>query len=158
MAQKTKDLQRLWWDWLGTSERLLRSLGEQTRALTARDVAAVESIQPELETMLARMRTIDDQAAASAARLAEALGTEPTLRGLLGALDGVEAQQVQAIANRVRTVARNVEEALDRNRALIENELTYINGTLALIARAASERQGAFGPGGSETVILDRVA
>jgi len=155
---RTKDLQRLWWDWLGTSERLLRSLDDQTRALIVRDVARIESLQPELDTMLSRMKIIDDQAAASAAKLAEALDTEPTLRGLLGALETAEAQQVQAIANRVRIVARNVEEILDKNRALIENELTYVNGTLALIAKASTEREGQFGRGGAEAVILDRVA
>jgi hypothetical protein len=158
MATKTKDLQRLWWDWLGTSERLLRSLNDQTRALIARDVTRIEGLQPELDTMLSRMKVIDDQAAASAAKLAEALGSEPTLRGLVGVLSEAEAQQVQAIANRVRVVAKNVQEALDKNRCLIENELTYVNGTLALIAKASSEREGRFGTGGSAAVMLDQVA
>lgn len=158
MGTKTKDLQRLWWDWLGTSERLLRSLDDQTRALMARDVARVESLQPELETMLARLKAIDDQAAASAARLAEDLGTEPTLRGLVGALSEAEAQQVQAIANRVRVAAVNVEQRLDKNRALIESELTYVNGTLALIAKVSSEREGSFGHQDSASISLDKVA
>lgn len=158
MGTKTKDLQRLWWDWLGTSERLLRSLDDQTRALMARDVARVESLQPELETMLARLKMIDDQAAASAARLAEDLGTEPTLRGLVGALSEAEAQQVQAIANRVRVAAVNVEQRLDKNRALIESELTYVNGTLALIAKVSSEREGSFGQQESASISFDKVA
>jgi hypothetical protein len=51
---KTRELQTLWWDWLGTSERLLRSLHEQTAAVTLRDVARVERIQPELDQMLRR--------------------------------------------------------------------------------------------------------
>lgn len=158
MASKTKDIQRLWWDWLGTSERLLRSLNEQTRALVTRDVSRVEALQPELETMLNRMRIIDDHAAAAAAKLAEDLGTEPTLRGITAALSETEAQQVQSIANRVRVVARNVEEQLDKNRILIENELTYVNGSLALIAKASTERDGRYSQAQAGPIVLDQVA
>lgn len=158
MASKTKDIQRLWWDWLGTSERLLRSLNEQTRALVTRDVSRIEALQPELETMLSRMRIIDDHAAAAAAKLAEDLGTEPTLRGITAALSETEAQQVQSIANRVRVVARNVEEQLDKNRTLIENELTYVNGSLALIAKASTERDGRYSQAQGGPIVLDQVA
>lgn len=158
MASKTKDIQRLWWDWLGTSERLLRSLNEQTRALVTRDVSRMEALQPELETMLSRMRIIDDHAAAAAAKLAEDLGTEPTLRGITAALTETEAQQVQSIANRVRVVARNVEEHLDKNRTLIENELTYVNGSLALIAKASTERDGRYSQAQGGPIVLDQVA
>ena len=68
---KTRELQTLWWDWLGTSERLLRSLHEQTAAVTLRDVARVERIQPELDALIERMRLIDEQAVACANRLAD---------------------------------------------------------------------------------------
>gem|GEM_PF-599082 len=164
MSVKTRELQRLWWDWLGTSERLLRSLNEQTLALMGRDVTRIESLhrieslQPELETMMGRMRWIDDQAAACAAKLAEGMGVEPTLRGLTHVLPETEAQQLNTIANRVRTVASNVEEVLDRNRTLLENELTYVGGTLALIAKAVTEQQGRFGHQTAEPVLLDQVA
>ena len=63
---KSRELQTLWWDWLGTSERLLRSLYEQTAALTLRDVTRVERIQPELDAMMQRMRVLDENAAACA--------------------------------------------------------------------------------------------
>jgi len=158
VSVKTRELQRLWWDWLGTSERLLRSLNEQTLALMGRDVTRIESLQPELETMMGRMRWIDDQAAACAAKLAEGMGVEPTLRGLTHVLPETEAQQLNTIANRVRTVASNVEEVLDRNRTLLENELTYVGGTLALIAKAVTEQQGRFGHQTAEPVLLDQVA
>jgi gas vesicle protein len=141
---KTKELQTLWWDWLGTSERLLRSLHEQTAALTLRDVARVERIQPELDTMLERMKQIDGQAAALAKKLAEEMGVEPNLRGLVSALEKAEAQQVQSVANRVMVVARNVQHVLDKNRALIENEMQYINGTLSLLAKTATEKEGPY--------------
>src|ERR1041385_5521400 len=120
---KTRELQALWWDWLGTSERLLRSLYEQTAALTLRDVNRVERIQPELDAMMAKIRELDTQAVACAKKLAGELDTEPTLRGLLRVLDKAEAQQLQGLGNRVTVAARNVQTVLKKNRALIENEM-----------------------------------
>lgn len=151
---RTRELQTLWWDWLSTSERLLRSLHEQTAALTLRDVARVERIQPELDSLLDRVQKIDERAAACARKLAEELGTEPSLRGLVRALDKAEAQQVQSIANRVLVAARNVQAVLDKNRALIENEMTYINGTLTLIAKTASEAQGPYKQATDRAAVL----
>lgn len=155
---KTRELQTLWWDWLGTSERLLRSLHEQTAAVTLRDVARVERIQPELDALLERVKSIDENAAACARRLAEELGTEPHLRSLVLALDKAEAQQVQGLANRVTVAARNLQTVFAKNRALLENELTYVNGTLTLIARAAVESNGRFGAHGGTAVLVDQAA
>lgn len=154
----TRELQTLWWDWLGTSERLLRSLHEQTAAVTLRDVARVERIQPELDTLLERVRSIDESAAACAKKLAEDLGTEPNLRSLVCALEKVEAQQLQGLANRVMVAARNLQEVLAKNRTLIENELTYVNGSLTLIAKAAVEGGGKFAVTGKTAVLVDHAA
>lgn len=148
----------LWWDWLSTAERLLRSLAEQTAALTLRDVARVERIQPELDLMLDRMRKIDERAAAATRELAEELGVQPVLRSLVAALKTTEAQQLDSLSKRVRTVGENVESALSKNRALIQNELTYVSGTLALIAKSAGEREGRFAARSAEPVLLDQVA
>lgn len=156
---QTRELQTLWWDWLSTSERLLRSLHEQTAALTLRDVARVERIQPELDSLLERVRQIDEHAATCARKLAEEMDTEPSLRGLVRVLDKAEAQQVQSIANRVTVAARNVQSVLDKNRALIENEMTYINGTLTLIAKTATEAQGPYKQKSDRAAVLvDNVA
>jgi hypothetical protein len=154
----TRELQTLWWDWLGTSERLLRSLHEQTAALTLRDVERVERIQPELDTMMDTMRTLDDRAAACAMKLAEELSVEPNLRSLVQALEKTEGQQVQALANRITVAARNVQHVIEKNRTLIENEMNYINGTLTLIAKAATEAQGPFSPGVQTPVLVDQAA
>lgn len=155
---KTRELQTLWWDWLSTSERLLRSLHEQTAAVTLRDVARVERIQPELDAMMSRIREIDEQAVAHAKALAESMGAEPTLRGLVGALEKAEAQQVQGLANRVTVAARNVQEVVSKNRALINNEMTYINGTLTLIAKAAVETKSPYRRRGASAVLVDQAA
>lgn len=135
----TRELQTLWWDWLSTSERLLRSLHEQTVALTLRDVARVERIQPELDQLTVKMKEIDDSAAACARKLAEELGTEPALRSLVLVLEKAEAQQLQSIANRVTVAARHVESVFEKNRKLIANEMEYIHGTVALIAKASQK-------------------
>ncbi|MFY9233888.1 MAG: flagellar export chaperone FlgN [Fimbriimonadaceae bacterium] len=155
---KTRELQTLWWDWLSTSERLLRSLHEQTAALTLRDVARVERIQPELDSLLDAIRAIDDKAAACACKLAEECGTEPNLRGLASALEKAESQQVQSMANRITVVARNVQDVIAKNRKLIESEMTYVNGTLSLIAKAANEAQGPYQPSPHSAVLVDQAA
>jgi len=155
---KTRELQQLWWDWLGTSERLLRSLYEQTAALTLRDAARVERIQPELDQMMARLRELDEQAVACAKRLAEDLGVEPNLRSLASVLEKAEAQQIQGLGNRVTVAARNVQAVIKKNRALIENELTYINGSLTLIARAAVDSKGPFKVANPSAVLVDQAA
>jgi hypothetical protein len=136
--KKTKQLEALWWDWLSTAERLLRSLHEQTAALVLRDVERVERIQPEIDTLMTLMEETDSRAVALAKELAGELGTQPNLRSLVGALEKAEAQQVQAVANRVIVVARNVQEVIAKNRALIENELELVGGTIALVAREAA--------------------
>lgn len=155
---KSRELQTLWWDWLSTSERLLRSLYEQTAALTLRDVARVERIQPELDAMMQRLRGLDAEAAACAKKLAEELEAEPTLRGLVQALEKAEAQQLQGLANRVTVAARNVQNVVAKNKTLIENEMTYINGTLTLIAKAAVEAQGPYTRTEGTAVLVNEAA
>lgn len=158
MKTQTKILQELWWDWLGTSERLLRSLYEQMTALTLRDIAHIERIQPDIDSLVERLKQIDEQAVASARELAEELGAEPSIRGLVDALDKAEGQQLHALANRVKIVARNIEDLMSRNRKLIDNELTYVNGTIALIAKAATPKESQFNAIGRATVLMDQVA
>jgi hypothetical protein len=155
---KTRELQTLWWDWLGTSERLLRSLHEQMAAVTLRELARVERIQPELDVMLERVKTLDETAMACVHRLAEELGCEPRLRSMMQVLDKAEAQQLQGLANRVTVAARNLQDVLKRNRALLENELTYVNGSLTLIAKAAVEERGRFGIKAGTAVLVDQAA
>jgi hypothetical protein len=155
---KTRELQTLWWDWLSTSERLLRSLHEQTAAVTLRDVARVERIQPELDSLLARLQEVDVKATACAKALAFTLEVEASLKGLVSALDKEEGQQLHGLANRVTVVSRNLQEVLNKNRKLIENEMTYINGTLTLIAKAAVQPRGPYRRRQAQHVLLDRVA
>lgn len=155
---KTRQLQTYWWDWLGTSERLLRCLHEQTAALTLRDAARMERLQPDLDSLIARMREIDNDAAACAKKLADEMGTEPNLRSLVHVLEKAEAQQVQSIANRVKVAAQHIDGVMKKNRALIENELNYVNGTLTLIAKTASEANGPYEHAPQGAVLLDRAA
>ena len=159
MAIKTKKLQALWWDWLSTAERLLLSLHEQTANLSLRKVERLEEIQPEIDDLMARMKQIDDQAVASAKGLAEEFGCEPNLRSLVGALEKAEAQEVQALANRVIVAGRNVYKIVAKNRALLENELEYVNGTLALVNGVAHEqKRPCVGKAKDESTVISQVA
>ncbi|MBS1713399.1 MAG: flagellar export chaperone FlgN [Armatimonadetes bacterium] len=159
MAKKTKQLEQLWWDWLSTAERLLRSLHEQTAALTLRQPERVEKIQPELDSLMTKMEETDLKAVACVKELAEELGTEPSLRSIAQALEKAEAQQIQSVANRVIVVGRNVQTVIAKNRALIENELEYVNGTMALVARTATEQQGPYQQAVvAPSVVMNQVA
>lgn len=144
MSKRTKELEKLWWDWLSTAERLLSTLHEQTGALTMRQVERVEKLQPELDALMAHMATIDDEAAHAARTLAEELSCEPNLTALVACLEKAEGQAVQALANRVIVAGRNVQRVIDKNKALIENELAYVNGSVTLIVREAQKADGPY--------------
>lgn len=155
---KTRELQSLWWDWLSTSEKLLRALHEQTVAVTLRDVNRVEKIQVELESLTERVHAIDEQALACAQRLATELGVEPNLRSLVQVLDKAEGQQLHGLANKVVVASRHVQEVVAKNRKLIENEMTYINGTLTLIAKAAVETKSPYSKRPERSILVDQAA
>ncbi|MDI9635160.1 flagellar export chaperone FlgN [Kamptonema cortianum] len=154
MSKRTKELERLWWDWLGTSERLLSTLHEQTGALTLRQVERVEKLQPELDGLMAKMEEIDAKAVDCAKTLADSLGCEPNLRSLVASLEKTEGMEVQAIANRVIVAGRNVQNVIDKNKALIENELAYVNGSMTVIAREAQKADGPYAPVTSGANVL----
>lgn len=155
---KTNELQKLWWEWLGQSERLLRGLHEQTAAVMLRDVERVEKLQPELTRMIVQLQEIDERAVAAAKVLAEELGAKPSFRSLVEALEKTEAQQFIALSNRVKAAAQNVQGVIEKNQALIINELAYVEGSLHLIAKAQEESEGQFGQKSHAAVLLDQVA
>ena len=159
MTKQTKELETLWWDWLATSERLTRTLHEQTVALTLRQVERVERLQPEMDALMQRMAEIDDLAVAAAQKLAGELGSQPNLRSLVAALEKADAQQVQALANRVIVAGHNVHEIIAKNKALIENELQYVNGTVALIVKEGIDSQSSYkGRPRQASLMLDHAA
>lgn len=142
---KSRQLLTLWSEWLSTSEKLLRCLHEQTVAVTLRDVPRVEKLQPELDDLTESIRYVDGKALAEAKRLAEELGASlPSLRGLVSVLDKTEASQVQLTANKVLSASQNIQDVVSKNRRLFESEMTYINGTLTLIAKAAVSTKGPY--------------
>jgi hypothetical protein len=154
----TKELQAIWWEWLGDSERLLRTLHEQTAAVMLRDAGRVERLQPEIDRQIEHLREIDERAVACAQRLAETLGAEPTFRSLVAALPDAEAKEVHAVANRVKAASQSVGGVVAKNQALIENELAFVAGSLHLMARATEEKEGAFGTRTHAAVLLDETA
>lgn len=155
---KSRELQRWWWEWLATAERLQRSLAEQGAALVLRDVGRVERIQPELDRMMQRMQEIDRMASASTTSLAESLGVNPKVRSIVEALPAAEASQIEHLAQRVMSVGANLKEKLDRNRMLIATEMDYVHGSMTIIARAANEQQREYGTSTQEPVLVNQVA
>lgn len=140
----TREIQILWWDWLSTAERLLKSLKDQTNALTTRNVDQIDTLQPELERLMEHMRKLDEEAVVSATKLADNLGVDPKFRSISEALEKAEAQQFNALATRVSAVSKNVRDTLAKNRALIENELSYVNGTLAMVAMTLQDDENSY--------------
>lgn len=151
---KTRQLQQFYWDWLSTGERLLRTLAEQTAALTLRDLTRVEAIQPEIDRLQLVMSAIDEKAGAATKELAEELGVEPRLRSIVAVLNPAEARQLTAMSTRVKAVADNLKERLFKNRKLIESELAYVGGTLAIVAQAAMEDSSRFAVVPKESPVL----
>lgn len=154
----TRELQTLWWDWLSTSERLLRLLHEQTAAVTLRDVARVERIQPDLDRLMSKIVEIDEAAVACAKRLAGEFGVDANLRSLVRVLEKAEAQQLQGVANRVTAAAQHVQDVVRKNKALLESEMTYINGTLTLIAKASVEPRTPYRRRPQQSILVDQAA
>ena len=155
---KTKELQARWQEWLKASDALLLVLHEQTVAVTLRDVGRVERLQPQVEKHMAGIAEIDAKAVDQARRLSEQLGTEPTLRGIVEKLDRSEGQTLHALANKVTMAARKVQTTIEKNRVLLENEMTYVNGTLTLIAKAAGSPPTPYRRRVVEPVLMDAAA
>ena len=155
---KSRELQTIWREWLAVGDKLRLTLHEQTVAVTLRDVARVERLQPELESLMARVRELDGTAMACAKGLAGELGVEPNLRSLVRALEKAEAQQVQLLANKVTSAAQDIQAVVAKNRRLIEAEMTYINGTLTLIAKAAVEPRTPYRQKTATAVLVDQAA
>ena len=157
---KTRQLLTLWNEWLRTSEKLLLTLHEQTVAVTLRDIIRVERLQPELEMLTESIRKCDAAALDEARRLAEEHGTEPNLRSLVLVLEKNEGAQVQATANKVMSASQNIQDVVSKNRKLMQSEMTYINGTLTLIAKAATTGRGPYRTrrSSSNAVLVDAAA
>lgn len=135
------------------------TLHEQTVVLTLRRVDRVEEIQHELDTQMELMNSIDEMAVTCATELAEELGCKPDLRSLVQVLPKAEAQSVRKIANNVIVAGNDIQRVIAKNRALIENELDYINGTMALIARESETAQGPYsGKRKFASVLMNQVA
>jgi hypothetical protein len=142
---KSKALTNLWNEWLSTADKFLRVLHEQTVAITLRDIARVERLQPELEIFTREIKDIDTKALDIARRLAEEVGATPdSLRSLVSALDKSEGANVQLTANKVLATSQKIQDVVAKNRKLMESEMSYINGTLTLIAKAAVQEKGPY--------------
>ncbi len=155
---KTRALQTLWWDWLSTAERLGRILNDQSKKLMARDIDAVHELQPDIERLMNRMRSVDDQAIDIGNNLASELGVDANMEAILTQLSDREAIQVRAIVNKVKVVSKNIAESIETNRRLAENEYDFINGTIALHNRSSVNAHRKMGMKLATDGMIDNVA
>ncbi|HWP30861.1 MAG TPA: flagellar export chaperone FlgN [Fimbriimonadales bacterium] len=153
---KTKELQTIWWEYLSTAERLLRSLHEQTAAIMLRDVERIERLQPELESLLEQLVQVDEKAVACARKLTSELNVPNNFKSLVEALDEGEAKSVHALANRVKASAQTVQSVIEKNQNLIENELAFVAGSLHLLAKIVENREGDYGIRTHAAVLIDQ--
>jgi hypothetical protein len=67
---------------------------------------------------------------------------------------------VNALANRVRSAAVNIETQISKNSKLIDNELNFVQGTLSLYAKLAQNQEAKYGASKPETaaVLMNQVA
>lgn len=154
MTKNTKELEQLWNKWLKKSDDVLAILHQQTAALTMRQVERLEELQPQLDAEMDAMGAIDTAAATCAKGLAEEFGCEPHLRSLVNVLEKADALRVQALANKVIVAGRNIQRVIDKNKALIENELAYVNGSLTVICTEANKSEGPYAPRRSQANVL----
>lgn len=156
---KTLELQNLWHDWLSASDKLTGILHEQTVALTLRDVARVENIQPNLDHWMSELRRLDSRAVACANELAAKLGVESNLRSLARELEKAEGQRLQELGNKVIMTTRNLSHLIAKNRTLIQSELMFVNGTLTLIAKTVeSQNRPLRGKVTNTPILVDQAA
>ncbi|MEM4408315.1 MAG: flagellar export chaperone FlgN [Candidatus Caldarchaeum sp.] len=155
---RTRHLQEIWREWLATSERLLKMLHEQTAAIMLRKIEELERLQPSLELLIEDLRAIDTRAVEVAHELTNELGVPHNFYSLVKALEGEEQTQVQALANKVRASAQDIQRVMRKNQTLIENELAFIAGSLHLLAKAGEGQQGRFGQNSHAAILLDERA
>ena len=128
---RTRELQDSWNLWLNTSEDLLKSLYEQTVAITLRDTSRIERLMPESERMLCRLRELDAEVAEIAKGVAASLGTESNVRDIAANLEKSEAQALSGLANRVTVASRTIHTILQRNQELYQNRYAVVQSEAA---------------------------
>ena len=123
---QTRELQENWLLWLDASERLQRSLHEQTVAITLRDADRIERLGPETEQMQLRLKELGEDLEALTRSTAKCLGTEATTQAIAAALEKTEAQSLNGLANRAIVAGRTVEYLLQKNTALFNGRYAVV--------------------------------
>lgn len=135
-----REISALWAEWIRSAERLLLLMHEMTAAVTLRDVPRVERLTPLIADGMEELRALDGLAVDALRALAERLGVVPGLRAIVAALPKVEGQALQATANKIVVLEGKIGHVCAKNRKLLEAEMTYVDGTLTLIARAGAPK------------------
>lgn len=136
----TREISALWAEWHRSAERLLLLLHEQTAAVTLRDVPRVERLTPLILEGMEELRALDALAVDALKALAARLDVSPGLRAIVAALPKPEGAPLQALANKIVVLEGKIAHVVAKNRRLLEAEMTWVDGTLTLIARAGAPK------------------
>lgn len=135
---QTRQLQESWLIWLDTSDRLLRSLHEQTVAITLRDTERYRRLKPESDQMMVQLKEIDADVVTIAREVANQLGTAPSVHDMASVLDKEESMSLRGLANRVTVASRTIQAVASKNEELVAQRFAVVEFEEAgILARAA---------------------
>ncbi|GMV36420.1 MAG: hypothetical protein AMXMBFR61_09280 [Fimbriimonadales bacterium] len=146
----------LWSEWVRSAEALLQVLACQERALISRDTDQVQDCLEQVESARIALQAKDEEARSAISALAEAVGSEPTLREVARRLPPSDARLLSSLAGTAERLADALRASFIRNHALIQNELAYVSGTLMLIGQALREPSTPYGKAVAGALTLDR--
>jgi hypothetical protein len=135
---------------------LLQVLARQERALISRDTDQVQECLEQIESARSKLQEKDEEARSAIFALAQAVGSEPTLRDVARKLPPSDARLLSGFAGTAERLADALRASFIRNHALIENEMAYVSGTLMLIGQALREPSTPYGKAPAGALTLDR--
>jgi hypothetical protein len=150
---------------LGLSRAMLALANAETRALRENDAQSVQSIQSEMQALLARQQAADAQREEAVRALARALGMNsgadrslPPLSEIILRAPLSEARPLLALRSDILAAHAALQQAGERNRALLANALMFVHLSLAALTGSIStqRRYGGSSAGAAPTLYVDR--
>jgi flagellar FlgN protein len=132
---------------IASARHLLEIVLGQGAAIRARDVESTLAFVAGLQREMHRRTVLDDDRSALLTRAASSLGILPaevTIERLAAVL-GPHADQVRALSAELRGLLDEVRRQHDLNRALMRQEMTFLDHLTRLIGH---EPEAGYGPGG----------
>lgn len=135
---------------IDSAARLLACVLAQGSAIRARDVEAVLARLTDLKHEMARRASLEHERSALLARAGLALGIAPeavTIDALATLMPAPEAEHARRLSSELRGLLAEVAREHGINRALMRQELSFLDHLVRLIA---GEPDPGYSPGGGE--------